>query len=201
MTASLEDIRKQKALLRKQAVALRDAQPDKDALSQTISARLASLPEFRSAQTILFYVHTGSEVRTQPLLRQILAGSQCLLVPYCHGRDLKLFRLEAWEELALGTFGILEPRSELRLLPEKEVSIQEVDVAVVPGVAFDPRGGRLGHGQGYYDRLLAQARPETVLIGLAYQCQIYPQLPVLPTDVSMNQVITELNVYMGLQPR
>lgn len=118
-----------------------------------------------------------------------------LLVPYCQGEDLKLFRLRSMAELEPGVFSILEPRRELRQLPERQATIQEVDLVMVPGVAFDGQGGRLGHGRGYYDRLLRQARPETLFVGVAYQCQIFPEVPMLPTDVRMHRVITETAIY------
>ena len=82
------------------------------------------------------------------------SGDKRVVVPYCVGRRLELFRLTDMDELAEGTFTILEPRPELRERPERRVDVAEVDLVVVPGVAFDARGGRLGHGQGYYDRLL-----------------------------------------------
>ncbi len=126
---------------------------------------------------------------------------RCLFVPYCQGEQLKLFRLRSMAELAPGVFGILEPRPELRQLPDRQASMQEVDLVVVPGVAFDRQGGRLGHGRGYYDRLLAQARPDSLFIGLAYECQMVSELPLLPSDVRMHLVITEAHIYKSSLPR
>jgi len=229
MDKLLEQIRRQKALLRQEALRRRAEQPDKDRLSLQICQTLLAMPEFQAARTILFYVHYGDEVRTQPLLRYLLGEAETfaggpaeslstaarepfspqeaiargpnrqarqLLVPYCQGNDLKLFRLRSMAELEPGRFGILEPRSELRQSTERQATIQEVDLVVVPGVAFDRRGGRLGHGRGYYDRLLAQARPDTLLVGLAYECQILPETPILPGDIPVDKLITEANVYI-----
>jgi len=252
MKESVEQIRQRKAQLRREALARRAQQPDKDRLSLLICQKLLALPAFQAARTVLFYVHYGDEVRTQPLLRYLLGETQSLgqeqpqpdqsptsesfcaqniqpgnqnllpvgnppqdnldkttpaqstgrllldrqlLVPYCQGEDLQLFRLRAMAELEPGVFGILEPRRPLRQWLDRQATIHQVDLAVVPGVAFDRRGGRLGHGRGYYDRLLAQARPETVLVGLAYQCQILPEVPMLPSDIYMNMVITESHTY------
>ena len=100
-------------------------------------------------------------------------------------------------ELAEGTFAILEPRPELRDRPERRVDVAEVDLVVVPGVAFDARGGRLGHGQGYYDRLLKHARPDATLVALAFECQMFAEIPVGPRDVVVDWVITEEHVYQG----
>ena len=184
-----------KARIRVEAHARRCARADKDGASRQICETLAARPEFLAARTVLFYVHFGDEVRTQPLLVETLRGDKHVAVPYCVGRRLQLFRLVDMDELAEGTFTILEPRPELRDRPERRVDVAEVDLVVVPGVAFDATGGRLGHGRGYYDRLLKHARPETALVGLAFECQIFAEIPVGPHDVSMDWVITEEHVY------
>jgi 5-formyltetrahydrofolate cyclo-ligase len=77
------------------------------------------------------------------------------------------------------------------------VKPNELDLVMVPGTAFDPRGGRMGQGKGYYDRLLANARPDAPLVALAFECQVFPEIPVAPHDVFMDQVITEVKVYRG----
>jgi len=99
------------------------------------------------------------------------------------------------EELAIGMCRIPEPRQELRHLPDKQVLVEELDLIMVPGVAFDPRGARMGHGKGYYDRLLLHVRPDTLLIALAFECQLFDEIPVAPHDVFMHKVITEDCVY------
>ena len=68
---------------------------------------------------------------------------------------------------------------------------------MVPGTAFDANGGRMGQGKGYYDRLLSRARPEAPLVALAFECQMFPEIPVAPHDVFMDVVLTEQNVYQG----
>ena len=100
------------------------------------------------------------------------------------------------EELAIGMYKILEPRPELRLLPEKQVDPKTLDLVMVPGVAFDRRGARMGHGKGYYDKLLENARPETPLVALAFECQLFPEIPIATHDVFMNKIITEKAIYL-----
>ena len=68
---------------------------------------------------------------------------------------------------------------------------------IVPGVAFDRDGGRLGHGFGYYDKLLNRARPDAPLVALAFECQLFPQIPMQAHDVFMDKVVTESAVYAG----
>ena len=171
------------------------ASPTKNTVSRRIADRCAALPEYQSAATIMLYLDARSEVRTGTLLSASRARGQRVVVPYCVGDDLGLFLLESPEELVRGTFGILEPRLELRGLPPKEVFVDRLDLIVVPGVAFDRQGGRLGHGKGYYDHLLRRARGETARIALAYECQMFPRIPVLPHDVPMHAVVTEAAVY------
>jgi 5-formyltetrahydrofolate cyclo-ligase len=101
------------------------------------------------------------------------------------------------EELIVGKWKILEPPRERWGEPGKEVPPQELDLAIVPGVAFSRRGGRMGNGQGYYDRLLTSVRPDCLLIGLCYECQLFDDLVVSPHDVFMDKVVTELAVYLG----
>ena len=190
MTATHE-LRQQKQRFRQLAFANRQSQQDKDSLSHRILARLTALPEYQQAETAMFYVDVRSEVRTRSSLETALLGGKRIVVPYCAGDELGLFHLEAMDELEIRTFGILEPRDRLRALPEKQVNARELDVILVPGVAFDRRGGRLGHGRGYYDRLLRDARPDTPLVALAFDCQLFPEIPTEEHDVFMDKIITE----------
>jgi 5-formyltetrahydrofolate cyclo-ligase len=186
-----------KAAIRKQANDNRRQQPDKDRLSQAICERFASLPQYAAARTVMFYVDVRSEVRTRQFLPTALAQGKRVVVPYCVADELELFLLASLDELAVAAFGILEPKAELRTLPEKRVEPEELDLVMVPGVAFDRRGGRTGHGKGYYDRLLERVRPGVPLIGIAFECQIFPEIPMLPHDIRMDKVITERAIYVG----
>ena len=71
----------------------------------------------------------------------------------------------------------------------------------MPGVAFDRRGGRLGHGKGYFDKLLCRVPPRTPCIALAFECQLFPEVPMLPHDLFMDRIVTETAVYEGRGPR
>ena len=187
----------QKAEIRQQALARRRTQPNIDEVSRRIVARLTSLPEYQRAATVMFYVDMRSEVRTQHYLPTALASGKQIIVPWCAPRELELFHLAALDELALGTFQILEPRPGLRALPEKQVAVEALDLVVVPGVAFDRRGARLGYGAGYYDKLLQRVRPDARRVALAFECQLFPELPQEAHDVVMDQVLTEQAVYEG----
>jgi len=156
---------------------------------------LSRLPEYERARRVLWYVSHATELPTHEAIRRELArGHRIVLIPYVHGRHLRLWRLEHLEELRPGAFGILEPPSELRGLPEREAEPEHVDFVVVPGVAFDLQGRRLGSGQGFYDRLLARLRPDCARAGLCYDAQVVAQLPAEPHDQSVDLIVTERRV-------
>ncbi len=148
-----------KQIIREQAHANRNAQENKDELSKGIVARFMELPEYTRASVVLFYLDVRSEVRTRHSLEDALASGKKIVVPYCVDGELELFHLEQLDELAIGMYKILEPKPELRAIPAKNVPVAEIDLIMVPGVAFDRRGGRTGHGKGDYDKLLEHARP------------------------------------------
>jgi len=116
-----------KQSIRDCARANRLAQPGKDQLSQTICGVLADLPEYLSARSVLFYVDVRAEVRTRPFLPTALAEGKLVVVPYCNDGGLELFRLESMEELAVGSFKILEPRPELRHDRRRRMAIASID--------------------------------------------------------------------------
>src|SRR4051812_2636204 len=156
------------------------------------------LPEYAAARTVLFYVDVRSEVRTRHYLPTALTHGKKVVVPWCNDQgELELFHLESMDELAVGMYRILEPKPELRRLPAKQVEPRALDLVMVPGVAFDRTGARMGHGKGYYDKLLQHARPDAPLVALAFECQLFPEIPTAPHDVFMDKVITEKAVYPG----
>jgi 5-formyltetrahydrofolate cyclo-ligase len=191
-------IRERKDALRKQAHSNRNAQENKDELSRRIVGAFMSLPEYAMAETVMFYIDVRSEVRTRHDLELALQSGKNIIVPWCNEEgELELFRLSRMDELEIGMYRILEPRSELRNLPEKQVNVESLDLIMVPGVGFDRRGARMGHGKGYYDKLLQHARKDTPLIALAFECQLFDEIPVADHDIFMDKIITEEHVYPG----
>jgi 5-formyltetrahydrofolate cyclo-ligase len=186
-----------KTALREEAHALRNAQKNKDEISRGIVARFLALPEYAAAKTVMFYVDVRSEVRTRNDLQLALSTGKKIVVPYCVDGELELFHLEHMDELQIGMYKILEPREDLRAIASKNVPVEELDLIMVPGVAFDRRGARMGHGKGYYDKLLEHARPDTKLVALAFECQLFPEIPVQEHDIFMDYLITEDAVYPG----
>lgn len=170
---------------RRRAFALRDA------ASSLIRTRLLQLPELLRARTVMTYVSVGSEVATRDLVPQLLSLEKVVLIPYCQGLDLRLFRLKSLEELVPGTLGIPEPPPDLRNDVQRQGRPEEIDLALIPGLAFDRHGNRLGQGKGYYDRFLLSLRPDAFKLGLAFECQVVDDLPRTPHDTPVDAVLTE----------
>ena len=181
----------------------RNAQPDKERTSQIICKTLLEQVEYRQADTVLWYLHCRSEVHTlQVVLHELSLQKKKIVIPYCTkdrqgNNHLGLWFLQDLSELVEGTWRILEPPKARWGEVGKEVDLQQIDVVVVPGVAFDKRGGRLGNGAGYYDRLFARLKVDSKLIGIGFNCQLLDQVCMQKYDVYMDKVITELGVFDG----
>ena len=147
--------------------------------------------------TACWYVSFGEELQTSDAIAECLAvdGPGRVVVPFCVGDTLGLWGLRTFEELEPGTWGILEPSRAVRHEHcEQLVSPGTLDLIVVPGLAFDRSGGRLGYGKGYYDRLLAEARPDALRVGLCFDCQLIDEVPSAAHDQRMDYLVTETGV-------
>ena len=198
MNASPEtELASRKQEIRTAAHANRKEQSDKDGVSNEIVGRFMDLSEYVAAQTVMFYIDVRDEVRTRHALPEAIQGDKRIVIPYCVDGELELFHLESMDELAVGMYKILEPKAELRSVAAKRLQPADLDLVMVPGVAFDRKGGRTGHGKGYYDKLLEHARADAPLIALAFECQMFPEIPCGAHDIYMDKVVTELTVYPG----
>lgn len=184
-----------KMSLRQTVLVKRDALTKEElrALSELIKERLFSLDEFQAAGTTLFYASFRSEVYTHQMIREALELGKEVVLPRVDLKQnqLELFKIRGFEDgLTRGAMGILEPS------PEKSTSVlpAKIDLAVVPGVAFDLRGYRLGYGGGYFDRLLPRFERQTMTVGLAFEVQLVGSLPVSSHDVPVKKIITEKRI-------
>lgn len=150
--------------------------------------RLIALPELRGAGTILLYAAMREEVDLAGAVGPLREQGVRTLFPRVRGDELELVAAADLLTLQLGHRGVREPAG-------RAVDPAVVDAAVVPGVAFDPRGGRLGAGGGHYDRLLARLSDGTARIGVAFTCQLVPHVPTEPHDERVEVVVTEANVH------
>jgi 5-formyltetrahydrofolate cyclo-ligase len=186
-----------KVALRRTVLARRDAldPASRARLSRSALARLRALDAFRAARAVLGFASFGSELETRPFLEEVLASGRTLVLPRVdrEARRLVLFRVGRLEtDLRPGVWGIPEP-DPARCGPAAPA---EIDFIVMPGVAFDPDGGRLGYGAGYYDRLLA-SWPSRLpsLVAVAFALQIVPAVPVVAGDHRVDLVVTDSRTY------
>jgi 5-formyltetrahydrofolate cyclo-ligase len=161
---------------------------DRDRKSSVITGRLEKDILFQRAKTILFYVSTDEEVETYNLIRTALQNGKRVAVPFIDNASNGIqasFIQNADEDLAPGSYGILEPKTK----STSKALLSEIELVLVPGLAFDHAKHRLGRGKGYYDRFLAKLPRHVKTYGLAFDFQIVEQLPVTELDVPMHRVI------------
>lgn len=190
---------KAKYSLRKTVLGRRDAGVRIE-LSLAIMERITHLDCYRRAGVVLAYVGFGSELRTETFLRRALDDGKMLLLPRVNTeeRRLDLYEVENLDQdLEAGTWGIREPKPDLcrRVVPAA------IDFALVPGVAFDRRGARLGYGGGYYDRLLASCSgPCPFLVAAAFELQMVDEVPLEEHDARVDLILTEGSSYAAHTP-
>lgn len=192
-----------KSSQRRLAYDARNAQAHRPRLSKAICAQVLEHQGYQQARTVLWYLHCRSEVHTfETVMVELLKQDKQIIIPYCTQdkqghKCLGLWHLEDLSELVGGMWGILEPPRDRWGEPGKEIHASALDLVVTPGVAFDRQGGRLGNGAGYYDRLFAQLKPHTCLIGIGFESQMVAQVIMQDHDVYLDAVMTEVATYQG----
>jgi 5-formyltetrahydrofolate cyclo-ligase len=190
-----------KQSLRQEMLARRDAltQEQRAALSRPINEALLALPAVQQARCLLVYACFRTEVMTHDLIAELSRQGKCLLLPKVNGgtRRLDLYEIADRDvDMVPGVWQISEPVPERCRL----ASPDEVDFALVPGVAFDLRGGRLGYGGGFYDILLAKLTPRLApecIVAAAFELQIVDEVPVAKKDIPVPYIITEKRLIRG----
>lgn len=150
--------------------------------SAEILTALEAHPTFKAADTILLYHSLKDEVDTHTFIQK-WSKEKNILLPVVMGEDLELRRYTGPQDLAVGSYGILEPTGEI------VTSYVSIDLIIVPGVAFDKLGHRLGRGKGYYDRLLPKI-PQAYKIGICFPFQLLEEIPAEPFDICMDEILT-----------
>lgn len=182
-----------KAALRQRCAAQRERM--ECALVQDLSwraqSRVLKLPQFAKARAVGLYSPLGNEVHTQLLCEEALRHGIEVAFPSVTRSNMEFVRCTPDCAWVPGAFGILEPRVKFQQHSECVVPPGVLDVIIVPGVAFDRLGGRLGYGKGFYDRYLPQCRAQCVFIGLAYDFQLEDRLPRERHDVCLDYVVTD----------
>ena len=141
------------------------------------------MPAYQSAHTLILYSPLNDEVDVSSIINDAYANGKLVLLPKVVGDDLELHTYKGVESLERGAFGILEPTGEVFY------DFDDVDVVIIPGMAFDRLGNRLGRGKGYYDRLLPRLR-NTYKIGVCFPFQFLDDIPSEAHDVKMDCVVS-----------
>jgi 5-formyltetrahydrofolate cyclo-ligase len=157
-------------------------------LSVMIQANFLETAVFSRAGCLALYSPVHNEVDTSTVAKAALSAGKCLVYPRVRQNDLEFVEVDDPGLLEPGCFDVPEPRNG------RVVSPREVEVLVVPGVAFDLAGHRLGYGQGFYDRFLARSSDGVERVGFAYDFQVVETLPVLPHDQRLSMLITEKRI-------
>jgi len=181
-----------KSALRKMVLGQREAMDAgaRAALSRAITLDIAALDAYRRSRVVMAYVSFGSEFQTGDVIRHVLDAGKTLVLPRINRarRALEIYEVrEPVRDLEPGGWGILEPRPDRCARVEMDI----VDVVLVPGLAFDARGWRLGYGGGYYDRLLGGLTARPPLVAGAFEAQMVGAVPIGAHDVPMDIVVTE----------
>lgn len=180
-----------KADIRKEFLSARDAMgvEERSRTSALIRQRIFQHPKWRAAATVLFYVSFGSEVETHALITEALRFKKRVLVPLHDAatKDTPLSELKRFGDLGTTHRGVLQVLPEFR----RPVDPSAVELALIPGIAFDRQGGRIGFGGGYFDRLLPKM-PNAFRMALAYAAQVSrTALPLESHDIRMQTIATE----------
>ena len=160
---------------------------DRDRKSRDIVRKIKKDDGFRNAKTVMFYFSTEHEVQTKTLIEESLLAGKRVALPYVDGNHSEIRAAAVGnlaEDVHKGSYGLMEPKSEkLRL-----IDTAQIDIVLVPGLAFDHAKNRLGRGKGYYDRFLAKLPRGVKTFGLAFDFQIVKSLPVTELDIPLTRI-------------
>ncbi len=161
--------------------------------SQAIFQHLRHFPSYKAAQNVMVYIDFRSEVKTHEIIQDLINVDKKAIVPICvpATREMILSHLKnPAEELAEGNFGVFEPKEEYI----RPIDAAEIDLVIVPGVAFDREGYRIGYGGGYYDRFFEKLPKKIPAVALAFDLQLVEAVPTESFDQAVDYIITESEI-------
>ena len=179
-------LKQAKRALRREILAERDAlaENDRSARSRAIADRFLGLADVAGAETVLAFWSFGSEVDTAPLIAGLRSQGKTVALPRIEGNEVAPVVAAPETPMCEASFGAMEPAGPA-------LDVVELDLVVVPGVAFDRSCGRLGYGGGYYDLLLEKRRDGVAAIAIAFALQIVDRVPIGAIDRRIDGVVTE----------
>lgn len=183
--------------LRKNILTRRDQLGNREIESKStaIMDKLLGTDLFAQANTVMFFLSFGSEVSTFPMIEKSLEIGKQVVVPKTVREKRQMIPsllLDIENDLTPGMKGILEPKDNCL----RPVAPDIISMVVVPGVAFDLNGNRLGYGGGYYDRFFNLLNADTPLVAMAFSCQVLEEIPTGPFDKKVDLLLTEERTYV-----
>lgn len=161
--------------------------------SNIITEKLLTMDAIKNANNIMLYLDFNNEVQTDELVKKLIYLRKIVSSPVTimENRQLIPYQvLDLDKSINIGTYGIREPQKEIC----SKVNIKDIDVIIVPAVAYDVSCYRLGYGGGFYDRFLNNLRPDTISIGIAFDLQVFENIPKEPHDARLDYIITESKI-------
>jgi 5-formyltetrahydrofolate cyclo-ligase len=181
-----------KEIARMQNLAKRNSLPAEklEKKSALIGEKLLALPEFQKAEKLMLYFSIKNEVGTRPLIKECLKQGKQVFLPKTEFEKKKIIltQISSIEEVKKTRQGLFEP------IGAKTAKASELDLIVVPGVAFDREGNRIGMGRGFYDELLRKTSTKVKLVGLCFEENLAEEVPTESHDVKMNLIVTDKQV-------
>lgn len=195
MIFNFKNPEEEKKSLRQKAIEIRGgiAKEQREKWDAAMYSYILSSSFFLKAKSIFTYVSMKEEPNTGEIIETAWSMGKKVFVPSCipgKERRMEAVEISSWEELSPGTMGILEPEKSAEGRKERSFSLM-----LIPCVMADKRGGRLGHGAGYYDRFLASA--EGLKLCLCYEAFLYSKVPMDEKDIFMDYVLTEERMISG----
>ncbi|MEW6295292.1 MAG: 5-formyltetrahydrofolate cyclo-ligase [Candidatus Diapherotrites archaeon] len=184
-----------KKKLRKEFKAKRDLLSKEELIekSNEIKKNLFELQEFRKAKTLFSYISFKSEVRTHELIKEALKKKKRVVIPITDFKKNKIFLSEIKnfeKELEPTLIGLFQPKKEFL----RPVNAKELDLIIIPGIAFDEKGNRIGSGKGFFDKFLSELPKKIPVIALAFESQLTKEIPCECHDMKVEKIITEERV-------
>ena len=193
MDGAVKDLQAEKKALRSKIIATRRSLTDnyRQRASNRMLTVFCALPDFKEPRKVLCYAPMADEVQIRPLIEKWLSQGVTVALPRITGKgQMEAVSFTDFDGLVEGDYGILTPDWEKgEIIPP-----EKLDLILVPGIAFDTRGERLGMGGGFYDAYLARAT-KAKRIALAYSCQLVASVPMEEHDVLVHKIITEQGIY------
>ena len=179
--------------IRAKILKMRQALPKEEVREKSlrIMRRIEETETFKNADNLLAYIDFRGEVATGTLIEKAWELGKKVYVPRVAGKEMEFYRIYSFEDLEKGAYGILEPKKEC---PVYEAGEGQTTLAILPGSVFDEKKNRVGYGGGFYDRFLENLRKDAVTIGIAFDLQIFDEVPKEAHDAQLDYIVTESRI-------